>query len=297
MGTQNFPEQNVQTKTTLANFKAKEIDFTHRFGDNFKKFLEALGITRQMPVAQGSVIKIYKNATATLADGNVAEGDLIPLSHVTPQVAETKEVALKKYRKATTGEAIQKFGYGNAINITDEALIKEVNKNIRKDLFTSIQAGQAKENLKKGSFQGALATAWGALQVVFEDDAVDTVVFANPEDVAKLIADKQLTLENTFGLKYYTDVTGTIVFTSTQVAKGSIYATAPENLVVAYVDPRTSDVAKAFDLTSDAIGFVGMTHFTHHETLTLQTLLVSGVLIFPERLDGVVKVEIGVAGA
>lgn len=295
MAQQNFPENNLQNQQNFNNLEPIAIDFTYRFGENFKSFIEALGITRQMPVSQGMQIKLYANPEADLADGNVPEGDLIPLSKVTPQVADTKEVALKKYRKATSGEAIQTYGLNEAVNLTDTALVREIQKNIRDDLFGLIQAGQAVDNLNTGTLQGALASAWGNLQTIFEDDAITTVAFAHPLDIANEIANKNLTLETQFGLNYYTTVTGTIVFATSQVEQGSIYATASENLVVAYINPNNSDLAQTFNLVSDEFGYIGGTHFLHHETLTQQSLFVSGVLIFPERIDGVIKVDIDAA--
>ena len=110
-------------------------------------------------------------------------------------------------------------------------------------------------------------------------------------DVAQAIADKELTLESAFGLNYYTSATGTIVFTTTQVEQGTIYSTASENLVVAYI-PANSELGNSFSLTSDQTGYIGMKHFVENESMTHQTLLVSGVLMFPERLDGVVKVSL-----
>ena len=295
MTTPNYPETNLQTTSVLANFEAKSIDFTNRFGDNFSGFINALGITRQFPVQEGFTVKLYEGSNVTLADGEVAEGDLIPLSKVEPVVHSTKEISLKKYRKATSGEAIQRYGLDQAIDITDEEMVKEVQKDIRKDLFDLIQSGDAETNLNAGTLQGALATAWGALQTVFDDDTVTTVAFVHPMDIATANAHKELTLETQFGLNYYTTATGTVVFSSTQVVQGTIYATAPENLVVAYIPASNSEMGRAFNLTSDQTGYIGMKHFEHNETFTQQTLIVSGVLLFPERLDGVVKVEIGVA--
>ncbi|MDO5375697.1 MAG: hypothetical protein Q4F01_05850 [Staphylococcus rostri] len=290
---QSFPEQNLQTVQSLDKFKEKSVDFTYRFEKSLKDFQQAIGVSNLMPVTEGMTIKLFSGMDVELADGNVAEGDLIPLSKVTPKVETTKEIKLKKYRKATSGEAIQKYGLDQAIDKTDAALVKEIQKNIRKDLFTLIQSGSAQTNLNPANgLQGALATAWGSLQTIFEDDAIKTVVFANPIDIAQAIADKKMTLETAFGLQYYTDLTGTIVFSSTQVQSGTIYATAAENLVVAYIPAGTSELGRSFALTSDDTGFLGMTHFLHHETLTHQTLLVSGVLMFPERLDGVVKISL-----
>lgn len=290
---QDFPENNLQTMANLDNFREKSIDYVYRFEESLKSFQDAIGISRLMPVQSGMKIELLGKPTVDLASGDVAEGDIIPLSKVTPAVVSEKKITLKKYRKATSGEAIQTYGADQAVSYTDDALIKEVQKGIRTDLFDLVQSGDAQTNLNASNgLQGALATSWGALQTIFEDDTIKVVVFAHPMDVAQAIADKQLTLENAFGLNYYTDVTGTVVFTSTQVAQGSVYATAAENLVLAYIPAGTSDLGRQFGLTADTTGFIGMKHFLHNESLTQQTLVVSGVLMFPERLDGVVQVPL-----
>lgn len=290
MATQNFPETNLQTQAVLGNFIEKSVDYSNRFADELTGFAEALGITRPFAVQEGFKIQLYTKPEVDLADGAVAEGDIIPLSKVTPQPHSEKEITLKKYRKATSAEAIQRYGIDQAINLTDDALVSEIQKGIRDDLFTMVQAGQETENLSDG-LQGALASAWGAVQVAFEDDVTGTVVFAHPLDVAETIANKELTLETRFGLNYYTDATGTIVFTSTQVERGSIYATAPDNLQIAYI-PANGEYGRAFGLTSDSTGYLGMKHFIHDESATQQTLVMSGVLMFPERVDGVIKVPL-----
>lgn len=290
---QSFPENNLQTMANLDNFREKSIDYVYRFEESLKSFQDAIGISRLMPVQSGMKIELLGKPTVDLASGDVAEGDIIPLSKVTPAVVSEKKITLKKYRKATSGEAIQTYGADQAVSYTDDALIKEVQKGIRTDLFDLVQSGEAQTNLNAANgLQGALATSWGALQTIFEDDTIKVVVFAHPMDVAQALADKQLTLENAFGLNYYTDVTGTVVFTSTQVAQGSVYATAAENLVLAYIPAGTSDLGRQFGLTADNTGFIGMKHFLHNESLTQQTLVVSGVLMFPERLDGVVQVPL-----
>ena len=290
MATQNFPEVNLQTQAVLGNFIEKSVDYSNRFADELTGFAEALGITRQFAVQEGFKIQLYTKPEVDLADGDVAEGDIIPLSKVTPQPHSEKEITLKKYRKATSAEAIQRYGIDQAINLTDYALVNEIQKGIRDDLFAMVQAGQETENLSDG-LQGALASAWGAVQVAFEDDVTGTVVFAHPLDVAETIANKELTLETRFGLNYYTDATGTTVFTSTQVERGSIYATAPDNLQIAYI-PANGEYGRAFGLVSDSTGYLGMKHFVHDESATQQTLVMSGVLMFPERVDGVIKVPL-----
>lgn len=290
--TQDYPEDNLQDTLSLEALEAKSIDYTYQFGENFSKFIEALGITNQIPVQEGFTIKMYKAPDVELADGNVAEGDLIPLSKVTPKVAETKEITLDKFRKVTTIEAIQKYGADEAVDRTDDAIVREVQKGIRDDLFETIMTNGAQEtNLADGTLQGALATAWASLETLFEDDDITVVAFVNPWDIATQIANKELTLENRFGLKYYTDVTGTVVFSSTRIKRGSIFATASENIQVAYISSN-SEAYRAFNMVTDEFGYVAMAHDRQLNNVTIETVLLSGILMFPERLDGVVKIDI-----
>lgn len=288
----NYPEPNTQTQDNFSELDAKSVDYAYRFGENFSKFIEALGITRQIPVQEGFTLTMYTAPEVDLADGDVGEGELIPLSKVTPKPAETKEITLKKYRKVTTAEAIQRYGRDEAINRTDEALIKEVQKGIRDYLFDTIKThGTEQANLNAGTLQGALASAWGALEVLFEDDAITTVAFVNPMDVANEIANKAITLETQFGLRYYTDVTGTVVFLNNTIPQGEVYATAADNLQVAYI-AANSEAYQEFNMFTDEFGYIAVAHGQQLETLSVQTVLASGVLIFPERLDGMVKIEI-----
>lgn len=289
----NYPEPNTQMQDNFSELDAKSIDYTYRFGENFSKFIEALGITRQIPVQEGFTLKMYTAPEVDLADGNVGEGELIPLSKVTPKPAAEKEITLKKYRKVTTAEAIQRYGRDEAINRTDDALVREVQKSIRDYLFDTIKThGTEQPNLNPGTLQGALASAWGSLEVLFEDDEITAVAFVNPLDVAKEIANKEITLETQFGLRYYTDVTGTVVILNNTIPQGTVHATASDNLQVAYI-PANSEAYQEFNMFTDEFGYIAMAHGRQLETMSVQTVLASGVLIFPERLDGMVKVDIG----
>ena len=82
-------ETNLIKREDLA--KAREIDFTYRFGESIKKLMEALGVTRKIRKEAGTVLKAYK-ATGVLQDGNVAEGELIPLSHYKTEAVDFAEI-------------------------------------------------------------------------------------------------------------------------------------------------------------------------------------------------------------
>lgn len=285
-----------QTTQSLQNLTAKAVKYTYKFEEDFNNFLKALGVTRQMKISNGQYIELEgrsQDDEVNLADGNVAEGELIPLSTVTPTVLRTEKVELEKYRKVTTGEAMLKYGASQAVDRTDEGILREILKDIRRNLFDVVQSGEEQQNLASdGGLQGALATGWTAMQVVFDDEDTGTIAFVNPLDMGKAIANKEITLENKFGIDYYTSVTGTIIFKSNHVEAGSIYVTAPENLVVAHISANENNDLDIFNFVSDKSGFIGMAHTPVHNTFSQETVAVSGVRIFPERLDGVVKVSL-----
>lgn len=282
-------ETNLQVTGDFA--KAQSIDFVERFGSNLSKLIEALGVTRKMPLTSGMTIKTYKSSVTMAANDQVGEGEIIPLSKVKTEPADTIEVTFKKYRKAASVESIQKHGYDQAIIESDELLLKEIQKGVRKDFFDFLATGTGSATAT--NLQGAFAKAWGQVQVLFEDDAAQTVVFVNPLDIADHLADGNLTVQTAFGLQYVKNFAGVdTVIINSSVPKGTVYATAPENIVLAYVTISGGELGKAFDFTTEELGLIGVTHDIQKQNLTAETIALSGVKLFAERLDGVVKVAI-----
>ena len=277
-------EANLITSADLV--RAREIDFTYRFGDSIKKLMEALGVTRKIAKQAGTVLKAYK-ATGTLQDGNVAEGDLIPLSKYVTEPVTFEEITLKKWRKATSAEAIVEKGYNQAVTMTTDAMLKDVQKGIRADFFSFIGTGTGVAS--GATFQATLARAWGQLQVLFEDDDIDAVYFMNPLDVADYLATANISLQSAFGMTYVKDFLGlgTVIFNSS-VPKGKIYATAKENLVLYYIPVNGADLNEAFSFTSDQTGLIGIHEAPDYTNMTASDTVVSGIVLFAERLDGVV---------
>ena len=286
-------ETNLIKKEDLA--RAREIDFAYRFGESIKKLMEALGVTRKIPKQAGTVLKAYK-ATGTLQDGAVAEGETIPLSKYKTEPVALAEIVLKKWRKATSAEAIVERGYNQAVVMTKEAMLKDVQKGIRKDFFDFLATGTGEA--EGSTFQAALANAWGQLQVLFEDDEIQSVYFMNPLDVADYLATANISLQNAFGMTYVKDFLGlgTVIFNSS-VPKGKIFATAADNLVLYYIPVNGADLNEAFDFTSDATGLIGVHESPDYTNMTASDTVVSGIALFAERIDGIVVATIGSAGA
>ena len=275
-------------KTDLA--RVREIDFTLMFTESLRKLTEALGVTRKVAKQAGTVLKTYK-ATGTLEDGAVAEGDTIPLSKYTTEAVSYGEITLKKWRKATSAEAIIERGYDQAVGMTTERMLKDVQKSIRKDFFTFLGTGTG--TATGAGLQAALAQTWGKLQTLFEDDDIQAVHFINPLDIADYLATATITTQTAFGMTYIEDFLGMgKVFMNSSVPKGTIYSTAQDNLVLYYVPVNGADLNEAFSFTSDETGYIGIHEEPDYTNMTASDTVVKGMTLFAERLDGVVKTTI-----
>lgn len=278
-------EENLIKKSDLV--KAREIEFVTLFGESIKKLVEALGVTRKIPKQAGYTLKAYK-ATGTLQPGTVAEGDLIPLSKYQTEAVSYAEIVLKKWRKATSAEAIIEKGYDQAVQMTTDRMLKDVQKGIRSDFFTFLATGTG--SATGATFQAALAQAWGQLQVLFEDDSIEAIYFMNPLDVADYLATAQITTQTAFGMTYVENFLGlgTVIFDS-KVKQGEIYATAKDNIVLYYVPVNGADLGNAFSFTADQTGLIGIHEEADYKHMTAEDTVMSGVVLFAERLDGIVK--------
>ncbi len=284
-------ESNVIKKANIA--KVRELDFAQLFGENVQNLLKMLGVTRKIPVTAGTALKVLK-VTGTLENGgNVAEGDIIPLSQYATTYETVAEATLNKWRKATTAEAILKGGYDQAVNDTDKKMILDIQKGIRSQFVTFLATGQA--TAEGTNLQKALANAWGKLQVLFEDDAIQGVYFVNPMDVSDYLGNASITVQEAFGMSYIENFLGlgTVIMTGA-ISQGTFYATASENIVAYYVNvAEANGLGDAFDFTTDAeTGMIGIHEEGNYARMQEETVAVSGITLFAERLDGVVVGEI-----
>lgn len=285
-------EANLIKKADLA--RAREIEFTYNFSEGVRKLMEALGVTRKIAKQAGTVLKAYK-ATGTLENGAVAEGDTIPLSKYKTDPVSLGEITLKKWRKATSAEAIVERGYDQAVEMTTDRMLRDVQKAIRADLFTSLATGTG--TASGADFQAVLAQAWGQLQVKYEDDAIQAVYFVNPLDIADYLAEASISTQTAFGMAYVEDFLGLgTVIMNASVPKGKIYATAKENIVLYYIPVNGADLGEAFDFTSDETGYIGIHETPDYTNMTATDTVVNGMVFFAERIDGVIVGTIG-AGA
>ena len=294
MNLQLFAVDEKTVKSALLT-KVRDVDFTERFSTSIETLMKMLGTTRKIEKKAGEVLKAYK-VKGTLEDGKVAEGEVIPLSKYETEYKAIGEATLQKWRKVTTAEAISEKGYGQAVNDTNDKMLKDIQKGIRKSFVDFLKTGTGKAT--GVGLQAAMAQVWGQMQVLFEDTAIETVYFMNPLDVADYLGSAQITTQTAFGMSYIENFLGmgTAILAS-DVLKGKIYATAAENIVLYYIPVTSSDMAMAFDLTSDATGLIGIHTGATYDNLSAETVAASGVGLFAEKLDGIVVGDITSAAA
>ena len=279
--------------TTTADLVAQSVVFVDQFSEGIQTLLSALGVVRLQPMTTGSQIKIYKSEV-TKVDGNVAEGEIIPLGKVTRKLANTLTLGFKKYRKVTTIEAIQAAGgVTPAIVDTDNKLLREVQKDVKKDLFDYITKSDANKTTASGDdFQKAMAAALGQLSVKWEDYDTQTVAFANPLDLYGWLGNQTISVQSAFGLQYIQNFLGfNTIILSAAIPQGTIATTVADNINYYYAP--ISSVGQLFNMTSDETGLIGVTHDAVNNNLSYETVVTMANVLTTERLDGIVLSTIG----
>lgn len=271
--------------------KVREVDFVRKFTHaSLKKLLEVIGVTRKVAMDEGTTLYTYK-ITGTLQSGAVDEGEVIPLSEYEQVKEPVGTITLNKWRKAATAEAIKKSGYETAVRDTDAALLRDVQAKVRTDLFGFINGTITGATTATGAdLQSALANAWGQLQIKFEDDAVEPVYFVNPLDAAAYLGAATITTQTAFGMNYIENFLGLgTVVVSSKITQGTFVATAKQNLIMYYLT-MSGDIARAFGLTTDETGYIGINSGYRNEARAqIESLVMDGITILVEYAAGVVK--------
>jgi len=272
--------------------KIREVDFVSQFThSSLQKLIEVLGVTRKIPMMEGTTMYVLTTTGELANDGTVAEGEVIPLSHFEQTKTPVGEITLKKWRKGISAEAIKKSGYQAAVNDTDAKLLSLVQNGVRSNLFGFLNGTITGSTQVVGAgLQKALANAWGQLQVLFEDDTAQAVYFINPLDIADYLGGATISVQTAFGMNYIEDFLGLgTVIMSSRITQGTFVATAKENLIMYYLT-MNGDLAEAFNLTSDELGYIGINSgYQNNERAQIESLVMDGIQFLVEYAGGVVK--------
>lgn len=290
------------TKSQHINVTAREIDFVTRFANNWEALREILGIMRPIKKQPGAVLK-SKYATVTLQTSPVAEGDIIPNSQAGVAEKTYAEMGIEKYKKSVSLEAIKDHGYDVAVGLTDDQFLFELQSRVMSRFYTYINSGEL-TNIQV-NFQKALAMAKGLVVNKWKKmhkTATQVVGFVNVLDVYEYLGAANITVQSAFGFEYIKDFMGfntIFLLSDAEVDRGTIIATPVENIVLYYVDPATSDFARAglqytVDGETNLIGF--HTEGTYERAVS-DCYAIMGLVLFSEYIDGIAVVKVEASGS
>lgn len=273
---------------------ARELDFVSRFEANWDHLREILGIMRPIKKVPGAQLK-SKYAEGTLQSGTVAEGEEIPYSKFTVKETIYDEMTIEKYAKAVTIEAIKDHGYDNAVQMTDDEFLFQLQTEVTSRFYEYLNTGTlAVEGAT--TFQMALALAKGSVLNKFKKmhrTATAVVGFVNVMDVYKYLGASDITIQNQFGFQYIKDFMGyntVFLLSDDEIKPGRVIATAVENVVLYYVDPADSDFARAglvYTTSEGETNLIGFHTQGNYGTATSEAFAIMGMTLFAEFIDAI----------
>lgn len=282
-----------QITTSEVDF-ARNVDFVNRFNGGIEKLLKLIDVNGVQTLPAGSAINIWAT-TGSLEASTAAEGEDIPLSKFEHKIAATKSLTFKKYRKSVSIEAIQKGGE-SAVDKTDRRMIGKVQSGIRADIIAMLETGTGEidSSASPNNLQQALAYMWDALQDAYDeedDDAATPIFFGNSFDIAEYLGNATISTQEAFGLRYIENFLGLGDFViDNKISAGTLYATAKENINIYCADPASLE--EYFPgLYSDESGLVVVSHAANTSALGYETVVASGLAIFPEVAAGIIKCD------
>lgn len=288
---------NTTTTTQFSQMTVKELDFITRFESTWQALIEILGIMRPIEKQPGTKL-VSSVASITLANGTVAEGDEVPLSLATVTPVAYADLAFKKYRKAVTVEAVDKYGAAIAVQKTDDALLNELTGNVLDDFYTFAQTGQLTGTYD--TFQMAVAMAVAKVKnkwKVMRRDYSNIVTFVNTLDIGEYLGGAPISIQTAYGMEYLKNFLGadTVIVTS-EIPQKTVLATPADNIVLYYSDPSNADFKElGLDYTTGngPTNLIGIHKEGNYGRVMGETHALMGMKLWAEYLDGIANITIG----
>ena len=276
---------------------AREIDFVIRFERNWQHLRDILGIMRPIKKQPGAVLR-YKYAEGTLQSGNVGEGEEIPYSKFVVKEKPYAEMTINKYAKAVSIEAIKDHGYENAVQMTDDEFLFQLQTDVTGRFYDYLKTGTLTST--ETTFQMALAMAKGRVENKFKQmhrNVTGVVGFVNILDVYEYLGAAEITIQNQFGFQYMKDFMGfntIFLLSDSEIPRGQVIATPVENIVLYYVDPNESDFARAglVYTVSGETNLIGFHTQGNYNTAVSEAFAVMGLTLFAEYIDAIAVITI-----
>lgn len=296
LGLQVFTAPENMTGQAQIQVRAREIDFVTSFGQNMQALLDVMGIARMIRKENGSVLRV-REASGVLQSGDVAEGDIVPLSQYEVTEKDFDTIKIQKYKKGVSIEAIAEKGYEAAVAMTDEEFTADLQNVVMTKFYDMLKMGSLTSY--ESSWQMAFAMAIGRVKNKFETmgrTATGIAVWVNTLDVYKYLGAAQITMQTAFGVNYVRNFMGAdIMFISSQIPENTVIATPLNNIVAYYVDPSDSEFARAglVYTTDPATGFIGFHVQGNYDRVISELNAIMGVRLFAEYLDAIAYISVG----
>lgn len=276
---------------------AREIDFVTRFERNWQHLRDILGIMRPIKKQPGAVLK-SKYAEGTLQSGNVGEGEEIPYSKFTVKEKTYAEMTIEKYAKAVSIEAIKDHGYENAVQMTDDEFLFQLQTDVTGRFYDYLKTGTLTST--ETTFQMALAMAKGRVENKFKQmhrNVTGVAGFVNILDVYEYLGAAEITIQSQFGFQYMKDFMGfntIFLLSDSEIPRGQVIATPTENIVLYYVDPNESDFTRAglVYTVSGETNLIGFHTQGNYHTAVSEAFAVMGLTLFAEYIDAIAVITI-----
>lgn len=271
----------------IVKAKAQDINFVNKFETDLHNLLAILEKADVEVMAPGTAIKMYPSS-GSLSTQTVAEKALIPDSNIAMGDATLVELTFMKYRNLVGIESIAKKGYEVAVGGSNHALLKLVQKKIRKSIIDGLAVSGIATD-EADTFQKKVAKCAEYITTKFEDEAFTPIFFANPTDVYDYLGSHNITLEQNFGLSYLSNFMGIgNVIVDSNVPSGTVYGTATENIGVYGADVSQID---GMEMTSDESGLVAVHNGAKYENGAIETVVYCGIKVVPSIADRIIAVS------
>ena len=290
--------KNNLIKTADIQVTPREVDFVTRFERNWEHLREILGIMRPIKKQPNTKLK-SKYAEGVLESGNVGEGEEIPYSKFVVKEKDYADITIEKYAKAVSIENIKDHGYDNAVQMTDDEFLFQLQTNVTGRFYSYLNTGTL--TATETTFQMALAMAKGLVENKFKTmhrTATGVVGFVNILDVYEYLGAADITIQNQFGFQYIKDFMGfntIFLLSEEEVARGRIIATPVENIVLYYVDPNDSDFVRAglvYTVSAGETNLIGFHTQGNYNTAVSEAFAIMGLTLFAEYIDAIAVVTI-----
>ena len=245
----------------------------------------------------GSVLK-SKTASVTLQSGTVGEGEEIPYSKATVVETPYEEMTVEKYAKAVSIESIKTYGYDVAVGMTDDAFLYELQDNVTRRFYSYLNTGTLTSS--ETTWQRALAMAKGRVINKFKQihrTVTNVVGFVNVLDLYDYLGDANITIQTAFGFQYVQNFMGfstVFLLSDEEIQRGRVIATPVENIVLYYVDPSTSDFARAglVYTTDGETNLIGFHVEGNYHTAVSESFAIMGMTLFAEYKDAIAVIDV-----